>query len=112
MASQRRSNLVVVALLAAFGASCRGQDGVGRSPPPVAAGDARAIVATLKARAGSPLLARIAERFEPAAGRLRPGASPTTTAAAEKAGLARVTLPAHANAALHLEDAATERPST
>ena len=107
VSERRGANWVIVVLLAAFGACCRGQDDGGRLPSPAAAGDARAIVAALKARAGSPLQAGLAERFEIAAGRLRPQFSTTTTAAAEKAGLARVTLPANAGAPLHLEDAAS-----
>ena len=71
--------------------------------------DATAIVAALKARPGSPLAAGVATGFDAVAGGLKPRFAAGDVAA--EPAPARVTLPAQANAPLHLEDAATERRS-
>ena len=70
-----------------------------------AAANPSAVVAGLKARAGSPVGPSVAAGFDTVAGGLNPRFAAADLAAEPAA--ARVTLPAQANAALHLEDAAT-----
>ena len=96
--------------VAAAMTSCRGRDtggGAGSSMTRVAAltADAATIVSTLKARPGSPLAASVAAGFDAVAGGLKPRFA-ASDVALERAP-ARLTLPALANAPLHLEDAAT-----
>jgi RHS repeat-associated protein len=67
--------------------------------------DPSAVVAGLKTRAGSPVGPSVAAGFDTAAGGLKPRFAAADLAA--EPAVARVTLPAQANAALHLEDAAT-----
>ncbi len=67
--------------------------------------DATAIVAVLKARPGSPLGASVATGFDTVAGGVKPRFAASDVAA--EPAPARVTLPAQANAPLHLENAAT-----
>jgi hypothetical protein len=99
---------LAVGLVSVLAASCRSQEGGSGSTtsaaPLPSSGDANAIVTALKTRPGSPLAAGLAERFDARAKSLQPI---FPEAAATKAGLARVTLPASANAPMHLEDAAS-----
>src|SRR5262249_33870343 len=67
--------------------------------------DAASVVATLKARPSSPLGPSIATGFDSVSGGLKPRFAAADVAGESKA--ARVTLPAQASGALHLEDAAT-----
>ena len=98
-----RANLVALSLVVVAGASCRQEDNGGRAQTP-AAGEAGTIVAALRARAGSPLAAGLAERYEARAKSLQP-VFPAT--AASKTGTARVALPMNATVPLHLEDVAS-----
>ena len=111
MANRRgRWAFIVVAVSAALVASCHSRDSVSgdkrsETRTLALAADAAAIVATLKARPGSPIAAGLATGFDAVSGGLKPRFAASDVAA--EPAQARVTLPPQAKAALHIEDAAT-----
>ena len=101
-----RRGIFVVACASVALAACHGRDPAEpRTSARAAAASPSAVVAGLKTRAGLPVGPGVAAGFDTIGGDQSRASRRLTWR--RKPAAARVTLPAHANAALHLEDAAT-----